>query len=228
MIRILVVEDESQISSIVVKYLQKNGFECHVAENGLEALQMFSEQHFHLVILDIMMPGIDGYEVLQRIREVSQVPVIMLTAKQDEVDRLKGFQIGADDYVIKPFSPRELVERVKVFLKRIYNVGDEVVISSGSLQLYTSSMKLVRNGEAIDLTSTEFKILHALMKNMNQILTREQLIEMVFGVGYDGFDRNIDSYIKRIRQKIEIDPKKPEYLKTKYGQGYVFDGDDHR
>lgn len=228
MIRILVVEDESQISSIVVKYLQKHGFECHVAENGLEALQMFSEQHFHLVILDIMMPGIDGYEVLQRIREVSQVPVIMLTAKLDEVDRLKGFQIGADDYVIKPFSPRELVERVKVFLKRIYNVGDEVVISSGSLQLYTSSMKVVRSGEALDLTSTEFKILHALMKNMNQILTREQLIEMVFGVGYDGFDRNIDSYIKRIRQKIEVDPKKPEYLKTKYGQGYVFDGDDHR
>ncbi len=228
MIRILVVEDESQISSIVVKYLQKSGYECHVAENGLEALQMFSEQHFHLVILDIMMPGIDGYEVLQRIREVSQVPVIMLTAKQDEVDRLKGFQIGADDYVIKPFSPRELVERVKVFLKRIYNVGDEVVISSGSLQLYTSSMKVVRSGEALDLTSTEFKILHALMKNMNQILTREQLIELVFGVGYDGFDRNIDSYIKRLRQKIEADPKRPEYLKTKYGQGYVFDGDDHR
>jgi DNA-binding response OmpR family regulator len=227
-IRILVVEDESQISSIVVKYLQKSGYECHVAENGLEALQMFSEQHFHLVILDIMMPGIDGYEVLQRIREVSQVPVIMLTAKQDEVDRLKGFQIGADDYVIKPFSPRELVERVKVFLKRIYNVGDEVVISSGSLQLYTSSMKVVRSGEALDLTSTEFKILHALMKNMNQILTREQLIELVFGVGYDGFDRNIDSYIKRLRQKIEADPKRPEYLKTKYGQGYVFDGDDHR
>lgn len=228
MIRILVVEDESQISSIVVKYLQKSGYECHVAENGLEALQMFSEQHFHLVILDIMMPGIDGYEVLQRIREVSQVPVIMLTAKQDEVDRLKGFQIGADDYVIKPFSPRELVERVKVFLKRIYNVGDEVVISSGSLQLYTSSMKVVRSGEALDLTSTEFKILYALMKNMNQILTREQLIELVFGVGYDGFDRNIDSYIKRLRQKIEADPKRPEYLKTKYGQGYVFDGDDHR
>lgn len=228
MIRILVVEDESQISSIVVKYLQKSGYECHVAENGLEALQMFSEQHFHLVILDIMMPGIDGYEVLQRIREVSQVPVIMLTAKQDEVDLLKGFQIGADDYVIKPFSPRELVERVKVFLKRIYNVGDEVVISSGSLQLYTSSMKVVRSGEALDLTSTEFKILHALMKNMNQILTREQLIELVFGVGYDGFDRNIDSYIKRLRQKIEADPKRPEYLKTKYGQGYVFDGDDHR
>lgn len=227
MVRILVVEDESQISSIVVKYLQKHGFECHVAENGLEALQMFSEQHFHLVILDIMMPGIDGYEVLQRIREVSQVPVIMLTAKLDEVDRLKGFQGGADDYVIKPFSPRELVERVKVFLKRIYNVGDEVVISSGNLQLYTSSMKLIRNSEAIDLTSTEFKILHALMKNMNQILTREQLIEMVFGVGYDGFDRNIDSYIKRIRQKIEMDPKSPQYLKTKYGQGYVFDGDDH-
>lgn len=227
MYRVLVVEDEPEISSIVMKYLQKDGYECHLAENGFEALEEFSKQQFHLIILDVMMPGIDGFEVLQRIRAISDVPVIMLTAKQEETDRLKGFRSGADDYVVKPFSPRELAERVKVFLKRIYNVGDEVVITAGDLHLYTSSMRLTKGNETIELTSTEFKLLHALMRNMNQVLTREQLIDLAFGVGYDGFDRNIDSYIKRIRQKIESDPKTPKYLKTKYGQGYFFSvGDD--
>jgi DNA-binding response OmpR family regulator len=226
MYKILVVEDESEISSIVIKYLEKNGFDCVLAENGLEALQIFSEHSFHLIILDIMMPGIDGFEVLHRIREISEVPVIMLTAKQEETDRLRGFQSGVDDYVIKPFSPRELVERVKVFMKRIYNIGDEVILTCGELRLYTASMKLTKRNEAVDLTSTEFKLLYALMRNINQVLTREQLIELAFGVGYDGFDRNIDVYIKRIRQKIESDPKNPKFLKTKYGQGYVFDGGD--
>lgn len=224
MYRILLVEDEVQISDVVIKYLQKNGFECELAENGFEALQAFSKAHFHLVILDIMMPGIDGFEVLQRIREISEIPVIMLTAKQEELDRLKGFEYGADDYVVKPFSPRELVERVKVFLKRVYNLVDEVVLTSGNLHLYTASMQLFRDDERLMLTTTEFKLLYALMRNMNQVLSREQLIELAFGVGYDGFDRNIDTYIKRIRQKIEPDPKHPIYLKTKYGQGYVLEG----
>lgn len=224
--KILIAEDESEISSIIIKYLEKNGFECFLAENGLEALQKFSEQTFHLLILDIMMPGIDGFEVLKRIREVSEIPIIMLTARNEETDRIRGFQNGTDDYVIKPFSPRELVERVKVLMKRIYNTGDEVTLVSGDFKLYTASMKLIKNNESIDLTSTEFKLFHALMRNIDQVLTREQLIEQAFGFGYDGFDRNIDSYIKRIRQKIETDPKNPLYLKTKYGQGYVFNGGD--
>lgn len=225
MFRILVVEDEADISSIVMKYIEKNGYECQLAENGFEALELFSSQHFHLVILDIMMPGIDGFEVLARIREISDVPVIMLTAKEEEVDRIKGFEEGADDYVVKPFSPRELLSRIKVFLKRIYNYSDEVILSSGELKLYTSSMKLFRKDEEIELTSTEFKLLHVLMRNMNQVLTRDQLIEMAFGMDYQGFDRSIDTYIKRIRQKIELNPKEPVYLKTKYGLGYVFGGD---
>lgn len=224
--KILIAEDESEISSIIIKYLEKNGFECFLAENGLEALQKFSEQTFHLLILDIMMPGIDGFEVLKRIREVSEIPIIMLTARNEETDRIRGFQNGTDDYVVKPFSPRELVERVKVLMKRIYNTGDEVTLVSGDFKLYTASMKLIKNNESIDLTSTEFKLFHALMRNIDQVLTREQLIEQAFGFGYDGFDRNIDSYIKRIRQKIEADPKNPLYLKTKYGQGYVFNGGD--
>ncbi len=225
MFRILVVEDESEISSIVMKYIEKSGYECRLAENGFEALELFSAQHFHLIILDVMMPGIDGFEVLARIREISDVPIIMLTAKQEEVDRIKGFEEGADDYVVKPFSPRELISRIKVFLKRIYNYGDEMILTSGQLRLFTSSMKLFEGEEEIELTSTEFKLLHVLMRNMNQVLTREQLIELAFGIDYEGFDRSIDTYIKRIRQKIEPDPKHPLYLKTKYGSGYVFGGE---
>ena len=222
---ILVVEDEAEISSIVMKYAEKNGYDCRLAENGFEALELFSKEHFHLILLDVMMPGIDGFEVLSRIREISDVPVIMLTAKQEEVDRIKGFDQGADDYVVKPFSPRELMGRIKVFLKRIYHGTDELVLAADTLKLYTSSMKLYRGDEEIELTSTEFKLLYTLMRNMGQVLTREQLMELAFGVDYDGFDRNIDSYIKRLRQKIEIDPKNPHLLRTKYGQGYVFGGE---
>lgn len=225
MYRILVVEDESEISSIVIKYAEKNGYECRLAENGFEALALFSDEHFHLILLDVMMPGIDGFEVLSRIREISDVPVIMLTAKQEEVDRIKGFDLGTDDYVVKPFSPRELMRRINVFLKRIYNATDELVLSVETLKLFTSSMKLFRGEDEIELTATEFKLLHTLMRNVNQVLTREQLMELAFGIGYDGFDRNIDSYIKRIRQKIELDPKNPSLLRTKYGQGYVFGGE---
>ena len=224
MFRILIVEDEAEISSILIKYIKKNGYECFLAENGFEALELFSKEHFHLVLLDVMMPGIDGFEVLSRIRELSDVPVIMLTAKQEEVDRIKGFDRGADDYVIKPFSPKELMRRVKVFLKRIYDASDELILTSGNLRLYTSSMRLFLGEKEVELTSTEFKLLHTMMRNKNKILTREQIIELSFGVGYDGFDRNIDSYIMRIRQKIEPDPSSPTYLKTKYGQGYVFGG----
>ena len=225
MFRILVVEDEVEISSIVMKYIEKNGYECQLAENGFEALELFAAKHFHLIILDVMMPGIDGFEVLARIREISDIPVIMLTAKEEEIDRIKGFDGGADDYVVKPFSPRELLSRIKVFLKRIYNHNDEMVLTWGNLHLYTLSVKLYRDNQEIELTSTEFKLLHVLMRNMNQVLTREQLIELAFGIDYEGFDRSIDTYIKRIRQKIEPNPKEPIYLKTKYGLGYIFGGD---
>jgi len=226
MYRILVVEDEPEISQVVMKYLEISGFESTLAENGFEALDKFAQEEYHLILLDVMMPGIDGFEVLARIRETSDVPILMVTAKQEEIDRIKGFETGADDYVTKPFSPRELMGRIKVFLKRVYNISDEVVLIEADLKLYASSMKVYKSGQAIDMTATEFKLLHAFMRHRHQILTRDQLIELAFGDMYEGFDRNIDSYIKRIRQKIESDPKKPVYLRTKYGQGYVFGGEN--
>jgi len=225
MFNILVVEDQSDISDIVIKYLENSGYSWDLAKNGLQALEYFSLNTYHLILLDVMMPGIDGFEILTRIREISDVPIIMLTAKQEEIDRLKGFEKGADDYVVKPFSPRELIERIKVFLKRIYQTSDEIVLSEGEIKLFIGSMKLEKAGVDIELTATEFKLIHAFMRNKGQVLSREQLITQSFGQGYDGFDRNIDSYIKRIRQKIEEDPKNPIILVTKYGAGYVFEVD---
>ncbi len=223
---VLVVEDQKEISSIIGKYLAKEGYDYHVSENGFEALEAFSASTFHLVILDVMMPGIDGFEVLQEIRNISQIPVIMLTAKHEEVDRIKGFEKGADDYVIKPFSPRELMQRIKVIFRRVYNSSDEIVLQVGDLKLYTNSMKLLKNEENVSITTTEFKLLYTFMKNKGHVLTRDQLIEQSFGFDYDGYDRNIDSYIKRLRLKVEDHPKKPKILITRYGVGYIFGGEE--
>ena len=224
--KILVVEDQKEISDIVTKYLAKEGYGVTVANNGFEALDCFNKQEFHLVLLDIMMPGISGFEVLKEIRKISEIPVIMVTAKQDEIDRLKGFEFGADDYVIKPFSPRELMKRIQVFLKRIYHESDEIIYNYVELSLHTKSMKLFKGNKEIPITSAEYKLLLVLFKNKGQVLTREQIINLAYGDTYDGYDRNIDSYIKRIRQKIENNPKNPEILTTKYGAGYVFGGED--
>ncbi|MFA9376632.1 MAG: response regulator transcription factor [Lachnotalea sp.] len=224
--KILVVEDQTEISDIVSKYLVKDGYQVVVTSNGFEALDCFSKEEFHLILLDIMMPGISGFEVLKEIRKISEIPIIMLTAKQEEVDRLKGFENGADDYVIKPFSPRELMKRIQVFLKRVYHESDEIIYQVGDLSLHAKSMKLFKGTEEIPITAAEYKLLFVLFKNKGQVLTREQIINLAYGDDYAGYDRNIDSYIKRIRQKIEKNPKTPEILTTKYGAGYIFGGEE--
>jgi len=219
---ILVVEDQFEIREIIAKYLVREGFKCFEARDGFEALDIFESHNIHLIILDIMMPGIDGFEVLERIRRNSDVPVIMLTAKQDESDKLEGFDTGADDYVTKPFSVNELIRRVKALLKRIYNDSEEIVYRYKNLSLNPRNMKLFRGECEIEITAAEFYLLKVMFQNVGTVLTREQLIELAFGNEYEGYDRNIDSYIKRIRQKIEIDPGNPSLLLTKYGAGYVF------
>lgn len=223
--KILVVEDQQEIRELIAKYLAKEGYEVILAKQGFEALEQFENQEIHLVLLDVMMPGINGFEVLSEIRKISDVPVIMLTAKQEEIDRLKGFELGVDDYVVKPFSPRELMKRVQVFLKRIYHESNEIVYQYQNLRLYSKSLVLFRDDKEIELTAAEYKVLATFMKNKGQILSREQLIEQAFGGDYEGYDRNIDSFIKRIRQKIEADPKNPKLLVTKYGAGYMFGGE---
>lgn len=225
--KILIIEDEKNISEIVAKYLEKEGYTTLIANDGIEGLALFRDSNPDLVISDIMMPTIDGFEVLREIRLISDVPVIMLTAKQEEVDKLKGFENGADDYVTKPFSPKELVRRVMVMLKRTYKaIEDKQVLIEGELKLDLNKQKLYKNEDEIDITSKEFQIIYAFFKNPRQILSREQLIELAFSNGFDGFDRTIDAHIKKIRHKIEEDTKNPKYLKTKYGAGYIFGGSD--
>lgn len=221
---VLIVEDQKEISDIVSKYVEKEGYDYYVASDGFKALEFINNNIVHLTLLDVMMPGIDGFDVLREIRSISDMPVIMLTAKEQESDRIKGFDLGADDYVVKPFSARELMRRIKVIFKRIYN-ENEKNFEYKNLSLNTSSMKLFKDGSEILITSSEFSLLKTFFINRSQVLSREQLIELAFGEDYDGFDRSIDTHIKRIRQKIEADPKKPEILITKYGAGYIFGGD---
>ena len=221
---VLIVEDQQEISSIVAKYLEKEGYATICAKNGLEALESFGSNRIHLTLLDIMMPGIDGFDVLREIRKTSEIPVILLTARAEEIDRLKGFDIGADDYVVKPFSVKEVVKRVNALMKRTYHQNDEMVYRYENLRLYAESMKLYKDENEIPITAAEFKLLQTLFRNQGQVLSRDQLISQAYGYEYEGFDRTIDSTIKRLRQKMEDDPKKPGFLQTKYGAGYLLGG----
>lgn len=223
---ILVVEDEKNIYQVIKAYLEKEGFNVFVADDGIIALEIFENQDIHLIILDLMIPKISGEEVCKRIRAISNVPIIMLTAKTHEDDRIEGLSIGADDYVLKPFSPRELVSRVKALLRRAYpNTrpnAEKLSFNNGDLEIEIDKMVVKKNNRNVNLTTNEFKILLALISNQNMVLSRDQLILSAFGHEYEGFDRTIDAHIKNIRQKIETNPKSPQYIHTVYGAGYKF------
>lgn len=222
--KILIVEDEEKISDIVKSYLERDGFAVTVAGTGKEALRLIKER-FDLIILDLKLPDVDGEMICSTIRQSSDVPIIMLTAKSSEEERVKGLGIGADDYVVKPFSPRELVARVKAHLRRTRK-GEKKALSfnKGGLKIDTLSMEIKKRGKAITLTSTEFKILLSLAERPNIIFSREQLVNIVQGYDFEGYDRVIDAHIKNIRQKIEDNIQKPVFIKTVYGAGYKFIG----
>ncbi|HHV26814.1 response regulator transcription factor [Anaerosalibacter bizertensis] len=227
--KILVVEDEKRILDVVKAYLEKEGFEVKTAIDGKEALDLFNSETFHLIILDLMLPIISGEKVCNHIRTSSDIPIIMLTAKVDEDDKIEGLAIGADDYVTKPFSPRELVSRVKALLRRSYRdsnpLFEKLSFNNKDLEVDIDKMEVKKDGKVILLTTNEFKILSALLTNPGQVFSREQLIEKAFGIDYEGFDRTIDTHIKNIRQKIEDNPKEPKYILTVYGVGYKFGGE---
>jgi len=227
--RILVVDDEKKIVEVVKSYLENRGYSVIEAYSGREALSKFEKHNPCLVILDLMLPDISGEEVCQTLRKKSRVPVIMLTAKVDEEDILKGLNIGADDYVTKPFSPRQLVARVEAALRR---AGDPLVplsslisFNNDELVIDTLKYEVKRFGEKINLTPNEYKILLTMVKYPDKTFTREELINIGLGNDYNGYDRTIDTYIKNIRQKIEPDPKNPKYILTVYGVGYRFGGE---
>jgi len=224
--KILVVDDEPKIVEVVEAYLRKEGFDVLTAGDGEKALKLFKEEVIHLVVLDLMLPKVSGEEICNRIRATSDVPIIMLTAKSEEDDKIEGLAIGADDYLTKPFSARELVGRVKALIRRSYResspLADYLIFNNGDLEVDVNKMKVKKAGLYINLTTIEFKILLALLTNPGQVFSREQLVQKAFGVDYEGFDRTIDSHIKNIRQKIEDNHKQPKYIITVYGMGYKF------
>lgn len=222
--KVMVVEDEKTIREMVILYLENSGYEVRGYSDGISALDDYDDFSPHLAILDIMMKGIDGFDVLEEIRMRSDIPVLMLTARVKEEDRLKGFELGADDYILKPFSPKEVVSRVDVFIKRIYGNRSEV-LEYKELKLDTTKQLLYKNDKLIEITSREYSILYLFFTNIAKPLTREQIINKAIGFDYEGFDRSIDAFIKNIRKKIEDDHKHPVYIKTKYGYGYIFGGD---
>lgn len=221
MAKILVVDDEQTLNEILSRYLAKEGYTCISAFDGFEALNFISEDRFDLIVLDVMMPGINGFEVLKQLRRTQDTPVIMLTAKNMEEDIVEGFRHGADDYVTKPFSNKELIMRIKAILKRRLSHQDLLVYKD--LKLDCKGMKLYKSGGEIPLTAHEYAIMEVFFRHMGQVLTRQQIIDLAMTES-EGYDRIIDSAIKRLRQKIEIDSKKPVYIVTKYGVGYRFGG----
>lgn len=227
--KILVVDDERKIVDVVRSYLEHEGYEVHVAYDGEQAMLLLDKEQPSLVILDLMLPDISGEDICRAIRKQSRVPVIMLTAKVEEEDILKGLDIGADDYVTKPFSPRQLVARVKAVLRRA--VEDTAVLSNimsfnkGDLIVDSLKHEVKKKGQTVYLTPNEYRILLTLMKYPKKAFTREELIDIALGEDFDGFDRTIDTHIKNLRQKIEEDPKHPEYVLTVFGVGYKFGGE---
>jgi two-component system, OmpR family, response regulator ResD len=223
--RILLVDDEKKITTVLKAYLQQEGFQVSTAINGLIALTMFKENPYDLVILDLMLPGMSGTEICREIRKLSSIPIIMLTARVEEDDRIAGFSIGADDYITKPFSPREVVARVRAVLRRANNETSplaDVISYDNGLTIDNIQHQIRLHDEEVLLTPTEFKILGTLAKNPGRVYSRGQLVEIVQGHDFEGDDRVIDAHIKKIRQKIEVTPSNPQIIITVYGIGYKF------
>jgi len=226
--KILVVDDEPQIAKVLKAYLEKAGYLVLTAADGISAVTTFQREKPDFMILDLNLPGMDGLEVCKVVRHDSNIPILMLTARVEEADRLIGLELGADDYVIKPFSPREVVARVKTIFRR---TGSEVkpanIIEVGNLVINLDQHTILLAGKAIELTPTEFEILVVLAKNPRRVFSRFQIMEQAQGNAYEGYERTIDAHIKNIRLKLEPNPKKPIYIHTVFGVGYKLEEPDH-
>src|ERR687896_258704 len=223
MARILIVDDEPEIVRLVVDYMSAAGFTTASARNGNEALMRAQSEPPDLVILDLGLPGLDGLDVTRTLRRTSDVPVIMLTARDDETDKLIGLELGADDYVTKPFSPRELVARVRAVLRRSdapVEAGERIRV--GDIELDVPRMRVSVAGGAAELTATEFALLATLARQPGRIFTRSQLLDAVHGVAFESYERAIDTHVKNLRRKLEPDARRPRYIQTVYGVGYRF------
>lgn len=227
---ILVVDDEEMIRDAVSSYLEKKGFHVLTAESGTQALEIFEKQTISFIILDLMLPDLSGEEICTRIRKQSRVPMIMLTAKTMEDDMLNGLSLGADDYMTKPFSLKELYARIEVILRRtsedLKPLASKFQWNDGDLEADFEQKTVKKQGISVSLTPIEWKILAAFMKYPQKVFTRDDFISLAFDMGFNGYDRVIDTHIKNLRKKIETDPKKPVYIRTVHGIGYKFGGEN--
>ena len=222
---VLVVDDDEDLVELVKRYLEKDGYQVLTAYDGNAALNLFRLREVDLIVLDLMLPKVDGLNVCRGIRSESDVPIIMLTAKTEEEDRIKGLDLGADDYVTKPFSPGELLARIRAVLRRT-SEEEQKEVTHGALSLNFETREVLLNNEPIDLTPTEFKLLSTLVKQPRRVFSRPDLIHAALGYGYEGFERTIDVHIKNIRKKLEPDPEEPSFIKTVHGVGYKFEPPD--
>ncbi len=218
--KVLVVDDDVKTVELVKLYLNRDGYRVITSYDGTEALQIAREAHPDLIVLDLMLPGISGLEICRILRSESDVPIIMLTAMTTDQDRLTGLDLGADDYVTKPFSPRELAARVRAVLRRLPGERGPEKIVHGALTVDYLKHEAFLNGKPLNLTPVEFKLLGTLIKEPGRVFSRAQIIEKALGYDFDGFDRTIDVHILKLRRKLEPDPRHPQYIKTVYGAGY--------
>jgi len=222
--KIVVIDDEESVSDVVKAYLERDGFTVYVAANGREGLALAERSHPDLIVLDLMLPDVSGEEICEEVRSRSDVPIVMLTAKASEEERVGGLVAGADDYLVKPFSPRELVARVRAVLRRTKGVESPLVetlrFDEGRLEIDTVRHAVLRDGQPVDLTPNEYKLLLALARYPGRAYSRFELLDRVQGYDYDGYERTIDVHVKNLRKKIEPDPAKPRYIETVTGVGY--------
>ncbi len=223
---ILIIEDEKSVSEILKAYLEKEGYRVYSTESGLNGIEVFRKEKIDLVILDLMLPDIEGEEVCKILRRISDIYIFILTAKVSLSDKIEGLNIGADEYLTKPLSPRELTARVKALFRRLGNSKDNILSFDNNKLMIDNDKRVTKlNGEEINLTPNEFDILHVLASNKGKVFTRESIIERVFGIDFDGSDRIVDVHIKNLRKKIEEDSRSPRYIITVTKIGYKFGGE---
>ncbi len=227
--KVLVVDDDARLRALLERYLSEQGFQVRSVANGEQMDRLLTRENFHLMVLDLMLPGEDGLSICRRLRNSNNmIPILMLTAKGDEIDRIVGLEVGADDYLPKPFNPRELLARIKAVLRRqvIEAPGapssEETIIEFGDFRLNLGTREMFRGEEAMPLTSGEFAVLKALVTNAREPLSRDKLMNMARGREYSAMERSIDVQISRLRRMLEVDPSKPRYIQTVWGLGYVF------
>ncbi|HWR44848.1 response regulator transcription factor [Sporomusa sp.] len=228
--KVLVVDDDEKILKVLTTYLEKEGYTVITAKDGLEAVDKARKLEPDIILLDVMLPSLDGWEVCKEIRRTSTVPIIMLTARDAETDRIIGLELGADDYVVKPFSPKEVIARIRAIFRRLQPAereSGECVIQFGGLVLNKNNHSVTLTGTPIEVTPTEYKLLELLLAHPGQVFSRLQLVENIQGYAFEGYERTMDSHIKNLRKKLNASPGEPHYIKTIYGVGYKLAGEQN-